>query len=289
MGCASSKPSSKSKKSSTKHNNNNKQQTDSNNNNVKTSSSAGNAANANNNTSTSLNVNGLDPKATSPLHLKQQQQAEKQKKLNQPIGLDVKSPLVNEIDKNRQRVIDHLVRLVHKQLNAELIANGSKHLAEVVLAASSAHDNDDLITDVVSRAVLLLLSGQLAAGATYKDLNDNLKSHTYMCKHQTHKTRICELTTETIHSCLDSIHDEFNKSGDRFSLVEFLNNNDPTHSNSISNDNNLNNNNNINLITPPNSPEDAQLDQQQHKQLKQNVRFYLFKLFCCSKIHKINY
>jgi hypothetical protein len=187
MGCASSKPSSS---TSTKANKKSKQQqpqtpakstsdtqitAPKKSNNSKKATNGGPAALA-------LDTNGLDPTkhagsstttsnnntttTISPLHLKQQAQAERAKRLAHP--LVISEPLVHDIDKQRNRVITYLVTCVRRDLNNELITQNtnSNKLADLVMAASSATDNDDLIIDVVSRAVLLILNG--TAGQTYK-------------------------------------------------------------------------------------------------------------------------
>lgn len=188
MGCASSKPSSS---TSTKANKKSKQQqqpqtpakstsdtqiTAPKKSNSKKATNGGPAALA-------LDTNGLDPTkhagsstttsnntTISPLHLKQQAQAERAKRLAHP--LVISEPLVHDIDKQRNRVITYLVTCVRRDLNNELITqnNNSNKLADLVMAASSATDNDDLIIDVVSRAVLLILNG--TAGQTYKVRHD---------------------------------------------------------------------------------------------------------------------
>lgn len=184
MGCASSKPSSSSS-SKKKHdksspgkttndsgggggdvkvkNNNNNKSSSKNSPGVTTTTTNGNAQHLHESS------NGVHEK--SPLHLKQQVQAERARRLAAP--LHVPAGLLHEIDQQRNRVITYLVTSVRRDLNSELIASGhggggggGNKMAAAVMAAASANDNDDLITDVVSRAVLLILNG--TAGNTYR-------------------------------------------------------------------------------------------------------------------------
>jgi hypothetical protein len=152
-------------------------------------------------------------------------------------------------------VIEHIVKIVRRELNAELISNGtgkSANLASIALVASAAHDNDDLITDITSKAITFILTGKCST--TYRNLNDTLKTVQYLCKNQTHKYRICDLVVETIRNCLASIHEEIKKSD--FNLHNFLIQYDSNNSdNQIESANHVKQQADVSLITPPESPE----------------------------------
>lgn len=234
MGCASSKPSSKDKKSKTNSLNKNKK-------------------------SQSVENNSQQQHATST----QQQQLQKSRALNPSDSFDLnKTPLdspandklnkpiqigeelKDQIEQNQQPVIDYIVRIVNRDLNAELIqSNGSatqssNKMASLVNALAASQDNYDLITDIASRALLLLSKSSSNSPQTYKELNQQLKSAQYLFKNQSNKNRICDLTVNTIKSCLDTINDEIAKNG-RFDLIEFLNQQ----------------NTDTNQLTPPQTPE----------------------------------
>ena len=173
MGCASSKPSSSSTTTSKSHKKKDKTSP------AKSDQIAPSNDGANSKKASSLKTNGTTPQqpgeittngslneSKSPLHLKQQAQAERARRLAHHLHID--ESLLHEIDQQRNRVITYLVTSVRRDLNSELIGahSGSKNLADLVMAAAAATDNDDLITDVVSRAVLLILNG--TAGHSYK-------------------------------------------------------------------------------------------------------------------------
>jgi hypothetical protein len=183
MGCASSKPSSNSKsknKDSTNTNgsssNNNKQKT---------------------NTKKTQNTNNTNSSFDKLEKIK-----------NEQIRID--NNLIDQIELYQNKVIDYIVKVVRKELNSELVKNsaGSNNFVAVIQAATAAQDNDDLITDVASKAIFLIKTGR--CNTTYRNLNDSLKSSNFLCKNQTHKTRICELTTETIYSCLSALNTNSN-------------------------------------------------------------------------------
>lgn len=219
MGCASSKPSSSAKDKNKK---NIKSKTKSNTQNNTQTNNDTNASNGNVHVTPSHKLNGLDsPSSSSPAS---------PSKPNKPIELT--QTLIDQIEDNNQRVIDYISHIVHKDLNAELIASGNKtpthhsaNMASVVLAAAIARDNDDLIKDVASKAVYLITNkNPNYVPNTYKDLNDSLKATQYLHKHQTNKHRIIDLTVDTISNSLDAINQESQKEG--FNLVNFLNKNE---------------------------------------------------------------
>lgn len=222
MGCASSKPPSKDKKSKNTPNKTNQK---------KSQSSEIITQNLNDQNlpnsikSDSLNLNNLNADLG---------QLNDSHKLNIPIQID--QDLVVQIEQNLQRVIEYIVRIVHRDLNAEIIKPNtapSANLASVVLAAALAQNNDDLINDIVSKAFILIRGPN--APKTYKELNTSLKQAQYLFKNQSQKNRICDLTVDTIKQCLETINDETCK----FDLVEFLNQHDPAY----------------NQLTPPQTPE----------------------------------
>jgi hypothetical protein len=92
----------------------------------------------------------------------QKKQLEQISHLNESIKID--KNLIDQIELNHVKVIDYIVNLVHKELNAELVSNGNKsnksNFVAVALAASAANDNHDLITDIASKAILLIKSGK---------------------------------------------------------------------------------------------------------------------------------
>jgi hypothetical protein len=209
MGCTSSKPSSSSKSKSKESANLND-----------TSKQKKNPKKVPNNTSSSTNnATSNNANATSNDKL--------EKIKNEQIKID--QHLIDQIESNQNRVVDYVVKVVRKDLNAELVKNGagSNNFVAVIQAAAAAQDNDDLITDIASKAVFLIKTGR--CNTSYKNLNDSLKSSHLLCKNQAHKTRICELTTETIHTCLSTLNQN-----SKIDLVDLLNdfeNNKSTESN----------------------------------------------------------
>ena len=215
------------------------------------------------------NKNSINNAANKQHQQQQQQQNGVHKKqleqishLNESIKID--KNLLDQIELHQVKVIEYIARIVHKDLNAELVSNGNKsnksNFVAVALAASAANDNQDLITDIASRAILLIKTGKCQT--TYKNLNDTLKQSQYLCKNQTHKNRICDITVETIRNCLNTIYEESH--GGNFNLVDFLN--DSISQNTTSSDSSSSNSskNNVEIIdnrrttnlpsTPPQTP-----------------------------------
>lgn len=224
MGCASSKPSSSSKDKHKK--------------NIKSKQNVENGSKGRvNEDLNSPKINGNHPLPSQ----------------SKPINL---SPsVVEQIESNSQQVINYIGQIVHRELNAELISHGQSqkapqisganapNMAAVVLAASVAKENDDLIQDVAAKAVYLLTSKNMNyRPSTYQHLNESLKATEYLFKNQTNKNRIIDLTVDTIESSVDAINQEINLYGTEFSLVEFLRKN---HSD----------NDDVQQLTPPHTPE----------------------------------
>jgi hypothetical protein len=204
MGCASSKPS-----SSSKSKNKDLTNTNGSSNNSKQKQNTKKAVSTNN---TNTSVDKLE------------------KIKNEQIRID--KNLIDQIELYQNKVIDYIVKIVRKELNAELVKNGAgnNNFVAVIQAAAAAQDNDDLITDVASKAIFLIKTGR--CNTTYKNLNDSLKSSHFLCKNQTHKTKICELTTETIYSCLFTLKENSNN------LIDLLDDSDNNKSSSVDNNNN---------------------------------------------------
>jgi hypothetical protein len=116
--------------------------------------------------------------------------------------------LVDQIAQHEDRIVEHLVRAVSRTFADQLAATNAKLAREA--AAQIAHDNHDLATDIVAKAVLAVKSvpgdsSSSSAVKTYKQLNERLKTSPYLCKNQTHKSRLCDITVSQIKECLDAI------------------------------------------------------------------------------------
>jgi hypothetical protein len=236
MGCASSKPSSSSS-SKTKGKSKdaiNKQHQQK----GKTTTNQQNSEKQR--TSSSKSAAPKQPQQKQSLH--DQQANQNCENLNEQIRID--DALLKQIKENENDVINYIVIQVRKELNAELISakngsgspqsknpvvaavitsNGSANkasLAKIVAAAEGAQDNDDLILDVASKAVLLIESSRRPTN--YRHLCDSLKSAQYLCKVQKNKDRICELTVQTIRNCLNHLTEEQAKNG-KYNLIDVLN------------------------------------------------------------------
>lgn len=204
MGCASSKPSSSSKSK--------------------------NKDSINTNGSSSNNKQKSNPKKVANTNNTNSSVDKLEKIKNEQIKID--KNLINQIELYQNKVIDYIVKVVRKELNAELVKNGAgnNNFVAVIQAAAAAQDNDDLITDVASKAIFLIKNGR--CNSTYKNLNDSLKSSHFLCKNQTHKTRICELTTETIFICLSTLNESSN------TLIDLLNDSESNNGSSVDINNN---------------------------------------------------
>lgn len=199
MGCASSKPSKNKKDSSSNKKLNKKSKS----NDAQQASKPDEASQSNN------QINNKED-SDSPIHLDKN--------------------LIDQIKKNEVQVIEYIVKIVHKELNNELTkhatarnaANQSPNFASTALAAKNQQENDDLIIDVSSKAINTIVNTSLPnTTLTYKSLNLALRSWPFICKNQANKTRICDLTTETISQCLHAIDEEI-KENSNFDLVSFL-------------------------------------------------------------------
>ncbi len=144
-------------------------------------------------------------------------------------NIRIEKALIDQIKKNEIKVIEYLVPLVRRELNNELIRHAtpksldrSPDLASTALAVSHHAENDDLIVDVVSKAVSTLVNTPTPnTTLTYKSLNLSLRAWPFICKNQANKTRICDLTSETIRECMNTINHEFDENA-KFDLVNFL-------------------------------------------------------------------
>lgn len=131
---------------------------------------------------------------------------------DEPVKID--ATLLEQIKANEDLVIAYIVKRVHKDLNTELLTTTTNKTHIVALAAAAAQDNEDLIIDVSSKAVNLIEhSNQL----TYKSLNHSLKSWPFLCKNQTNKSRICDLTCDTVRDCLTNLN-----TNSQVNLAEYL-------------------------------------------------------------------
>lgn len=155
------------------------------------------------------------------------------------VGIDAN--LVAQIKKNELQVIEYIDKIVHHELNSEL----TKHdMASVVVTATSDQANDDLIIDVASKAISNILHTPLPnTSLTYKTLNNTLRQWPFKCKNQANKTRICDLTTETIHNCLNAINAEQHENAS-FDLMQFIRTAEAKEAS----------------LTPPPTPEAAEVD-----------------------------
>ena len=138
--------------------------------------------------------------------------------------------LIDQIKRNEVQVVEYIVKIVHKDLNTELVKHAtprtvssqSADLASTALAATTQQENDDLISDVASKAINTIVNTPLPnTTLTYKSLNLQLRSWPFSCKNQTNNMRICDLTTETIRNCLKAINEELHTNS-KFDLISFL-------------------------------------------------------------------
>jgi hypothetical protein len=125
---------------------------------------------------------------------------------NEDTNIRIDKHLIDQIKKNEIKVIEYIVPLVrHEQSNYK-----------------QDPENEDLIVDVVSKAINTLVNTPLPnTTLTYKSLNTSLKSWPFICHNQANKTRICDITSETIRDCLATINHELDENS-KFDLVQFL-------------------------------------------------------------------
>lgn len=132
---------------------------------------------------------------------------------DQLIALD--KSLLDQIKKNEAQVVEYIAQLVQRDLNAELSRQSPP-------ATSQQQDTEDLIIDVSSKAINLLVNTPLPnTTLSYKSLNQSLKSWKFLCKNQSNRTRIIDLTSETIVDCLHNINEEL-KSSASLDLLQYL-------------------------------------------------------------------
>ncbi len=130
-------------------------------------------------------------------------------------NIRIEKALIDQIKKNEIKIIEYLVPLVRRDLNNELTPHASPQ-------SPDQPDNDDLIIDVVSKAVSTLVNTPAPnLTLTYKSLNQSLRAWPFICKNQANKARICDLTTDTIRDCLNTINHELDANA-KFDLASFL-------------------------------------------------------------------
>lgn len=145
-----------------------------------------------------------------------------------PIHLD--KNLIDQIKKSEVQVVEYISKIVHNELNNELVRhatsktvdNQSADLASTALAAKNQQENDDLIVDVSSKAINTIVNTPLPnTSLTYKSLNSSLRAWKFLCKNQANKSRIIDLTTETIQQSLAAINEELAQNTE-FDLLNFI-------------------------------------------------------------------
>lgn len=145
-----------------------------------------------------------------------------------PIALE--KDLIDQIKRNEVQVVEYIVKIVQRDLNSELtkhatprtVSSQSADFASTAIAVTTQQENDDLITDVASKAINTIVNTPLPnTTLTYKSLNLQLRSWPFICKNQTNNMRICDLTTETIRNCLRAINEELHANS-KFDLISFL-------------------------------------------------------------------
>lgn len=95
----------------------------------------------------------------------------------------------------------------------------------IVRTEQAQEGNEELISDVVSKAVNTLVNTPLPnTTLSYKSLNASLKAWPFICKNQANKQHICDTTTETIRECMSTINHESDENA-KFDLVNFLSQN----------------------------------------------------------------
>lgn len=183
------------------------------------------------------NANGKSNDAINSVLVNQSNKNNSGSSVDSDEPIRVGTDLLEQIKANESLVIAYIVKRVHKDLNNELVkqpssSNGSTptaastpgsttpalNFAAVALAAVNAQDNEDLIIDVSSKAVNLVEHSSNQATFTYKSLTHSLKSWPFLCKNQANKSRICELTVETVRECLNSL----NSQNGSVNLAEYL-------------------------------------------------------------------
>ncbi len=180
MGCASSKP------SDSTSNTRNKKTKDLSKSSKKTKSSSSNSDSQNNKQNDLTNNNT----ANNTTNLNENDESVK-----------VDLNLLEQIKANENLIIAYIVKRVHKDLNNELVKNNTTSTASV-------QDNEDLIIDVSSKAVNLIEHSSNQSTFTYKSLNHSLKSWPFLCKNQSNKSRICDLTVDTVRECLNNLNSQ---------------------------------------------------------------------------------
>lgn len=144
---------------------------------------------------------------------------------DQLIALD--KSLLDQIKKNEAQVVEYIAKVVQRDLNAELSKQSPTQ--------ASQQDTDDLIVDVSSKAINFLVNTPLPnTTLSQKSLNQSLKGWKFICKNQSNRTQIIDLTSETIVDCINSINEEL-KNNSSLDLLHFL----TTHS----------------TLTPPQTPQ----------------------------------
>ncbi len=189
MGCASSKP------SDSTSNTRNKKTKDLSKSSKKTKSSSSNSDSQNNKQNDLTNNNT----ANNTTNLNENDESVK-----------VDLNLLEQIKANENLIIAYIVKRVHKDLNNELVKNNTTSTASV-------QDNEDLIIDVSSKAVNLIEHSSNQSTFTYKSLNHSLKSWPFLCKNQSNKSRICDLTVDTVRECLNNLNSQSD-----INLAEYL-------------------------------------------------------------------
>ena len=140
--------------------------------------------------------------------------------------------LADQIGQHEERIIEHLVKEVTRSFANELKSSTQKDKE-----AAAQHD---LISDIASKALSTLRSD--LPPTSYSQLTSSLKSATYLCKSQTHKPRLCELTVEKIEASLKAMENE------NLSVLDFLNRHQQQAQFSS------------HLLTPPGTPQQQSLE-----------------------------
>lgn len=133
-----------------------------------------------------------------------------------PIHLD--KNLVDQIKSHEVQVVEYISKIVRSELNNELTGKAVDQNQTSV----TQQENDDLIIDVSSKAINSIVNTPLPnTSLTYKSLNTSLRSWKFLCKNQTNKARIIDLTTDTIRHSLTAINEELARNSE-FDLLTFI-------------------------------------------------------------------
>lgn len=133
-----------------------------------------------------------------------------------PIHLD--KNLVDQIKSHEVQVVEYISKIVRSELNNELAGKA----VDQNQTAVTQQENDDLIIDVSSKAIYSIVNTPLPnTSLTYKSLNTSLRSWKFLCKNQTNKARIIDLTTDTIRHSLTAINEELARNSE-FDLLTFI-------------------------------------------------------------------